>query len=145
MRHWILMFKPDTYKVVQKAGVVGVLTNHEKRFSVIAPGDRFITYVSRDRILDGHGEVLSEPFLDVSAIGKGWEYYPYRARVRLDQVGAARDARELLWGISVFQGGIRTSPGNLLFCKGGFMEITEADYSWASSVLDGTWVPPEPD
>jgi len=142
MRYWILMFKPETYKVVQEHGTIGVLANHGRRFADLAAGDRFITYVSRDRVLDGHGEVLSEPFDDTTAIGAGWGFYPHRARVRLDQTGCARDAKELLWGLSPFQGGIRTSPGNLLFCRGGFMEITEQDYKWARSVLDGSWTPP---
>jgi hypothetical protein len=32
----------------------------------------------------------------------------------------------------------------MLFCRGGFMKITPADYEWLCQVLDGTWVPPEP-
>ena len=46
----------------------------------------------------------------------------------------------MLWGFSPFQDGLNTSPGNYLFCKGGFLEITERDYRWALSVLDGSWM-----
>ncbi len=141
MRHWILMFKPETYEVVQSHGVVGVQPKNAQRFFELAPGDKFITYVSRARLLDGHGEIRSEPFNDVSDIGPGWPYYALRARVRIDQTGAGKDAKDLLWGFSTFDG-IRTSPGNYLFCKGGFLEIAEKDYRWARSVLDGSWKGP---
>ncbi len=43
MRYWILMFKPETYKVVQEHGTIGVLANHGRRFADLAPGDRFVT------------------------------------------------------------------------------------------------------
>jgi len=136
MRHWILMFRPETYAVAQEQGTMGVLHQHRRRFAVMAPGDRFVTYVSRKRVLDGHGELRSDPFLDATPIGEGWAHYPQRCRIRFDQVGGEIDAKELLWGLSACKEGMKTTPSNLLFCKGGFMEITEEDYRWLRGLLD---------
>jgi hypothetical protein len=60
-----------------------------------------------------------------------------RARIRFERTGAGIDARELLWGLSVCSEGIKTEPTNLLFCKGGFMEIPESDYTWLCDVMAG--------
>ena len=87
-----------------------------------------LSYVSRQRVLDAHGEVTSDPFQEVSDVPTGWIRYTERARIRFDHVGAGIDARELLWGLSVCEEGIKTDPANLIFCKGGFLEIPEADY-----------------
>jgi len=136
MKHWILMFRPETYAVAQEHGTMGVLHQHRRRFAEMAPGDRFVTYVSRKRVLDGRGTLTSAPFVDVTAIGEGWAHYPQRCNVRFDQVDAGIDAKELLWGLSACQEGMKTTPSNLLFCKGGFMEITQQDYEWLTGLLD---------
>ena len=137
MRHWILMFRPETYAVAQEHNTIGVLHQHRGRFASLAPGDRFVTYISRKRVLAGHGEVTSQPYLDTTPIGTGWAHYPQRCGVRFDLVDGDVDSKELLWGLSACDENLKTTPANLLFCKGGFMEITEADYRWLRGVLDG--------
>jgi len=137
VKYWIVMFRPETYAAAREHGLMGVLNMHHRRFADFAPGDRFVAYISRERLLDAHGEVTSEPFQEVAQEPKGWIRYTERARIRFDQTGAGIDARELLWGLSVFGDGLKTAPANLLFCKGGFMEITESDYGWLLDVLAG--------
>jgi hypothetical protein len=116
---------------------MAVLHNHRRRFAEVAPGDRFVAYISRQRLLDAHGEVVGEPFQEVADEPKGWIRYTERARIRFERTGAGIDARELLWGLSVCSEGIKTEPTNLLFCKGGFMEIPESDYTWLCDVMAG--------
>lgn len=135
MTHWILMFRPETYAAAKEHGMIGVLNMHRRRFLDVAAGDRFVAYISRDRILDAYGEIVSGPFQEVSEVPSGWRRYTERARVRFDETGAHIDARELLWGLSVFSGGIKTTPWNLLMCKGGFMEIPAKDYHWLRDVV----------
>ena len=137
VKHWIVMFRPETYAAAQAHGMMAVLHSHRRRFAEVAVGDRFVAYISRQRVLDAHGEVVSEPFEEVAQEPKGWIRYTERARVRFDQTGAAIDARELLWGLSVCGEGIKTEPTNLLFCKGGFMEIPKDDYDWLRDVMAG--------
>ncbi len=131
------MFRPETYAAAQAHGMMAVLHNHRRRFAEVAPGDRFVAYVSRERLLDARGEVVGEPFQDVADEPKGWIRYTERARIRFEQTGAGIDARELLWGLSVCSEGIKTEPTNLLFCKGGFMKIPESDYTWLCDVMAG--------
>lgn len=137
MKHWIVMFRPETYALAREHGLMGALNMHHKRFAEIHAGDRFIAYISRDRLLDAHGEITSEPFQEASDVPKGWVRYTERVRVRFDGTGAGVDARELLWGLSAFENGLTTSPANLIFCKGGFMEITATDHEWLRGVLAG--------
>jgi hypothetical protein len=145
MNHWLVMFRPETYAKVREHGMIGVNGAQEKRIRDIAEGDTFVVYVSRDRLLDGHGVFTSTAFADTTPVFGSADVYPYRARVRFEQSGARKDARDLLWGLEEFAAGnIRTTPANMLFCRGGFMRITAKDHAWLSSVLDGTWVPPEP-
>ncbi len=49
----------------------------------------------------------------------------------------AKTTRELLWGLSVCDEGSKTAPTNLLFCKGGFVQIPKADYDWLRDVIPG--------
>jgi hypothetical protein len=137
MSFWLVMFRPETYASAQKYGMMGVLHNHRRRFAGVAPGDRFVAYISRDRLLDAHGEVVGDPYQEVADEPPGWGRYTERALIRFDQTGAAIDARELLWGLAVCNEGIKTEPTNLLFCRGGFMEIPKADYDWLRDVLAG--------
>jgi len=137
VKHWIIMLKPDTYATAKEHGLIGVLHQNRRRFAALSLGDRFIAYVSRERVLDSHGVIESAPFEEVSNVPAGWEFYTQRARVRFEDAGAGIDGKEVLWGLSVCQEGINTSPSNLLFCKGGFMEIPENDYEWLRAVLRG--------
>ena len=137
MKYWIVMFRPETYAAARQYGMMAVLHNHRRRFAAVSEGDRFVAYISRERLLDAHGVVVSSPFEELAEEPPGWVRYTQRARVRFDETGAGIDARELLWGLSVCSEGINTEPTNLLFCKGGFMEIPEADYDWLRAVLRG--------
>jgi hypothetical protein len=144
VNHWVLMFRPETYEKVKEHGLIGVTSQHHKRIEAIAPGDKFVAYISRERILDGRGEFTTASFIDTTPVFGVREDYPCRARVRFDQMGAKRDGKDALWGLSEFAEGIpKTSPSNMLFCRGGFMKITPEDYGYLCQVLDGTWIRPE--
>jgi hypothetical protein len=131
MKNWLLMFKPDTYELVRVRGVIGVLHMHRRRFAELADGDRFIAYVSRRQVFDGHGTIVGIPFEDIAKLYPGRELYPQRCRVAFDRVGAAAPAKELLWELDVWKARekpLTTQPWNMLFCYGGFMEVPESDY-----------------
>ena len=66
MNHWILMFRPETYENVKAHETIGVTGTHHKRIAEIQPGDRFVTYVSRKRLLDGHGRFTGSAFADTT-------------------------------------------------------------------------------
>ena len=136
MRNWLFLFRPETYEDVKRLGFIGVRYDHRRRFSDIAEGDRFVAYISRSRVLDSVGVVTGPGFTDAEAVAPGWAGYPLRAPVRFTSSGHVRDARRLLWGLTECQQGIRTEPTNLLFCRGGFMEIPNADYDWLTRVLE---------
>ncbi|MBI3927013.1 MAG: hypothetical protein HY319_15865, partial [Armatimonadetes bacterium] len=115
MAYWILMFRPETYELVKKFETIGVLHMHRRRFAQLKRGDRFVTYVSRERLLDGHGELTSEPFVDDKPVFGPGDPYPQRCRVRFLQTGARQDAKELLWSLSHFtQMTMKTTPTNYL-------------------------------
>ncbi len=131
------MFRPETYAEARNHGLMGVLHNHRRRFAEISAGDRFVAYISRERVLDAHGEVVGPTFQAVTAEPPGWIRYTERAPIRFEETGAGIDARELLWGLTVCGEGIKTEPSNLLFCKGGFLEIPKEDYDWLRDVMAG--------
>ena len=137
MKHWIVMFRPETYAAAQEYGMMGVRHNHRRRFAAVAEGDRFVAYISRQRLLDAHGVVTSDGFEQVAEEPPGWDRYTQRARVRFEETGFEIDAREVLWGLSVWGDSMTTLPTNMLFCKGGFMEIAVSDYKWLRAVLRG--------
>lgn len=143
MKHWIVMFRPETYTVAQQYGMMAVLHNHRRRFAAVAAGDRFVVYVSRKRLLDAHGIVVEPPFEELSEEPPGWLRYTQRAVIRFEETGLGIDARELLWGLSVCNEELKTEPTNLLFCRGGFLEIPESDYEWLRSIMSGE-VPSSP-
>ena len=87
-----------------------------------------MVYVSRAKLLDGYGEVTSDPFVDDSLIFSVDQVYYHRARVRFARTGGAVPAGDELWGLSPFQENLRTQPTNLILCKGGFIEISKDDY-----------------
>jgi hypothetical protein len=130
------MFRPETYAAAREHGLMAVLNMHRTRFSELRPGDRFVAYVSRERVLDAHGEVLGEPYQEAAEVPPGWDRYTERVKVRFDQTGQRRDGRLALWGLAVVAAGIKTEPTNLLLVKGGFLKIPEDDYSWLRRVLD---------
>ncbi len=137
MKHWIVMFRPETYAAAQQYGMMAVLHNHRRRFAGVSEGDRFVAYISRQRLLDAHGVVVSDAFEEVAEEPPGWVRYTQRARVRFEETGSGVDATEVLWGLSVWGDTLKTQPTNMLFCKGGFLEITVQDYAWLRAVLRG--------
>jgi hypothetical protein len=140
--HWLFMFRPETYELVKKHETLGVLKSHRARFSTLAPSDRFVSYVSRLQILDGHGVVESSPFESTESIfGDRSERYPHRAKVSFVETGLGRDGSKLLYGLSAFQEGLNTTPANTVLCKGGFLEITQEDYEWLVGCMRGTIQP----
>ena len=88
MRHWLFMFRPETFEVVRREGVIGVLDTHRRRFAALVEGDRFITYLSRLRVLDGHGVLTSGPYVDDTQIFPVAQRYPWRCRVTVQRTGA---------------------------------------------------------
>lgn len=129
MNHWLLMFRPETWQVVQERGVIGVLHMHRRRFAELAEGDPFIAYISKRMVLDGHGRVTSAPFEDLTPVFPGRQRYPYRASVQVERSGVGADARELIWDLSIWPVPLKTQPWNMLFCLGGFAKIPESDYT----------------
>lgn len=137
-RYWLLMFRPETYELVKKHGVIGVVKGHAVRFAEVLPGDHFVVYVSRLGQFQAHGLVQSSSYTDTTPIfGPASERYCLRARVTFSETGFQRDGRQLLYGLSVFGKALTTAPTNLLFCSGGFMEITSEDFDWLLGCMTG--------
>lgn len=137
-RHWLLMFRPETYDLVKGHKTIGVLSGQRARFDLLSPDDKFVVYVSRARQLDAYGVVRSKPFLGREPIfGPKSERYEHRAKIDFLKTGLARDGKALLYGISVFGQGLTTAPTNVLFCSGGFLEITREDYEWLVGCMEG--------
>ena len=97
MKHWILMFRPDTYEQVKEKNTTGVLKNHRNRFAELAPGDKFIAYVSRVRELASYGEIAGEPYVDEVPLFPNWDRYPHRCAISVHRTGAHLPANELLF------------------------------------------------
>jgi hypothetical protein len=93
--------------------------------------------VSRDRIVDGHGTLAGDPYQDVTPVWSTRERYPERCAVTFEQTDARRDAKSLLWHLTCWPEPMKTSPSNYLFCKGGFLQISDEDYTLLRWVLDG--------
>ncbi len=137
MRYWIVMFRPETYELAKRHGIIGVAAPHGTRFSEFGTGDKFVIYLSGLQQLDGYGEIVGSPFVDVEPIFGEQRDYPHRCRVGFTKVGCKVDGREALWGLSPFSGEMKTVPANYLFLKGGFMGITKADYDWVVGIVEG--------
>lgn len=136
MRYWLLMFRPETYQDAQRVGLIGVRREHARRFAALACGDQFVAYVSREQRLDGHGTITGPGVLDPTPVLPAWSGYVLRAPVSFVSTGYRRDGRRALWGLDECQRDLNTQPTNLLFCRGGFMEITLRDYEWLRRVLE---------
>ena len=132
------MFRPDTYRCVKKLGTIGARHEHRNRFAEFRSDDLFIAYVSKRGILDGYGRVTSNPFVDDAPIFGPGVAYPNRCRVAFELDGAEAPVGDLLWALERWKGPemtLRTHPANMLFCYGGFMEITQTDYDFLVSHL----------
>ena len=136
MRYWLFMFRPDTYEQVQKHNTVGVRDGVQKRFMELRPQDSFVSYISRVQKLDGYGKIESLPFVENTLIFSKDKVYQHRCKVSFDKKGAAVPAGDILWFLETFDGLSKTSPTNMLFCKGGFIEITAKDYQTLTDLID---------
>ncbi|GMU52620.1 MAG: hypothetical protein AMXMBFR33_17660 [Candidatus Xenobia bacterium] len=140
MRNWLLAFRPDTYEKVQQHGTIGVLKHHRKRFADLAKGDRFIVYLTQVQCLDGHGLIDGSPFEDTKPIFGEGQNYPNRCRVKFLETGVRRPVGDSLWFLDVFRELNNTVPTNMLFCRGGFIEIPGSDYDYLRGILGGAEV-----
>jgi hypothetical protein len=138
MNYWLFMFRPDTYEKVKAHQTVGVRHSNRRRFAKLAKGDRFVTYVSRAKLVDGYGQLTGDPFEDDTLIFAEDQVYRQRCKVDFETTGVEKPAGDVLWGLSPFQGSINTTPTNLIFCKGGFIEISADDYRWLVDWLDSS-------
>lgn len=137
MAYWLFMFRPDTYEKVKQHGTVGVRHANRRRFAALSEGDRFVTYVSRTKQLDGYGQLTGNPFEDDTMIFAPDQVYRQRCRVDFERTGAERSAGDALWGLSPFQRQMKTTPTNLIFCKGGFIEISRDDHEYLVDFIEG--------
>lgn len=136
MRYWLFMFRPDTYDQVKKHTTVGVRDGVQKRFSELRPKDKFVSYVSRVQDLDGYGEIVGVPFVENTLIFSKEKVYQHRCKVKFVKTNANVFAGDILWFLETFDGLFKTSPSNMIFCKGGFIEITEKDYRTLTELID---------
>ena len=134
MKYWLFLFRPETFEIVKSKGVMGVHQQHGPRLSTVKNGDRFVAYLSRKSQLVADGTVTSDSFVQEDALFGEEGSYPHRCRVQLETHDPI-DARHLLWGLSTFEGKeMKTTPGNYLFLKGGFLEIPESDFVWLQGI-----------
>lgn len=144
MTNWLLMFRPDTYEIVQAKGVIGALYMDRRRFGELREWDRVIAYVSKEQIIDGYGRLTSGPYEDPAPLFPGNGPYPERCRVAFEQVGARMPGADLLWKLDVWAARaepLKTTPWNMLYCYGGFMKIPDSDYDRMVSLIDGARSP----
>lgn len=150
MKHWLFMFRPETFRIVLENSTLGVrdAAHVVRRFREIESGDRLVSYISRNIVFDGYGAVTSEPFFDGFPMFGEAGKYPHRVRVSFDRTAAAKPAGNVLWALSPFRRRMETSPANLLTCWGGFCEISEKEYAdlvvWMDGPADTPWGPALP-
>ncbi len=141
MANWLLAFRPDTYEKVKNHQTIGVLKNHRKRFAALSTDDRLIVYLTQKRVFDGHGLIAGEPFEDNKPIFGEGQVYPHRCKVKLLETGRAIPAEDTLWFLEAFSQVTNTEPTNVLFCRGGFVEIPDSDYDFLRRLLSGAETP----
>lgn len=138
MRYWLFMFRPDTYAKVKAHQTVGVRHQARKRFARLQEGDRFVCYISQVKHLDGHGELVSDPYEDDTPLfGEHELAYRHRCKVRFEKESAQVDAGHALWSLEQFLELSRTTPTNMIYCKGGFVEITSEDHRALVALVNG--------
>jgi|APSaa5957512622_1039677.scaffolds.fasta_scaffold137576_1 hypothetical protein len=128
MQYWIFCISPATYPGVLKHKTVGVRENVIKRFRKIKKGDAFIVYVSKDKVFSGYGTIKSDTFEENTLIFSKEKVFPNRVKVKFEESKLKKPAKELLFGLKPFEES--WNPGNLIMCKGGFIEIDKGDYQW---------------
>ena len=132
-----MTFRPETYALVKAHGVIGVRAGHKPRFAELAPGDKFLGYVTRQQRLDGHGEIVGAPYIDETPLFGTHEPYALRCKVHFAESRLAANIGDALWHLDAFASEMKTTPSNAIFCKGGFMRISARDYDWLLRVAHG--------
>lgn len=130
MKHWVILFTPETYEAVKKLGMIGVRANAWKTFSKgMGKGDRFIGYVSKKMIFDAIGTIAGDANFEEKEIFPGDKLFPCRRKVTFEKTGINAQSCDLFHGVSPFNE-VNCGPGNYLMCKGGFVEISQKDFDW---------------
>ena len=137
MKHWLFMFRPATYALVKSHNTIGVRHSARRHFANLEAGDRFVCYISQITSLDGFGEITSAPFEDDTPLFDSKQAYRHRCRVRFDVKDAAKEAGIALWSLEQFLTLHNTQPTNMIYCKGGFVEITAQDYDTLVAIVKG--------
>jgi len=135
MRYWIILFTPATYESVKQLHTLGVRSNVWKSFSEnMSKGDRFIGYISKVMLFDSLGTISSDATFEEKVVFPGDNLFPCRRKFKFEKVGLAKPSSDLFNGVSPFNE-LTTGPGNYLMIKGGFVEISEQDFSWLSKEI----------
>lgn len=130
MKHWVILFTPETYDVVKQKSLIGVRANVWKSFSEnMKVGDRFISYVSKKMTFDGFGTIAAEAVFEETKFFHEDKWFPCRRKVKFEKTGLGKPSGDLFQGIAPFNE-VGTGPGNYLMCKGGFIEISKKDFDW---------------
>ncbi|MDP2364157.1 MAG: hypothetical protein Q8M94_10350 [Ignavibacteria bacterium] len=130
MKHWIILFTPETFEAVKRLHTIGVRGNVWKSFSEkMGKGDRFIGYISKKMLFDSFGVIDSEPIYEEKAVFPGDKLFPCRRKVKFEKINLNKPSGNLFSGIAPFNE-VPTGPGNYLMVKGGFVEISEKDFNW---------------
>lgn len=137
MKHWLMMFRPETYGDVKAHGTIGVRTGARKLLKDLSVGDPFVAYLSRLQQVDAIGAVAGEPFVDDTPIFSGGKVYEHRCRVTFAESGFARPVVDTLWSLSCFPRQMKTTPSNFIYCKGGIIEIAKDDFDLLVRVMRG--------
>jgi hypothetical protein len=128
MTHWLFCVNQSTFPNVVKHKTVGVRENRKKSFGAIKKGDAFVVYVSKEKVFRGYGTITSDPFEDNTLIFSKEKVFPNRVKVKFAESKLEKPAKDLLYGLKPFEESV--NAGNLLMCKGGFIEINKGDYQW---------------
>ena len=137
MKHWLMMFRPETYADVRTHETIGVRTGARKILKALSVSDPFLAYLSRVQQLDGIGMVAGEAFVDDTPIFSGGEVYEHRCKVAFAKSGFAQPVADTLWSLSCFPKEMKTTPSNYIYCKGGIIEITKDDFELLARVMRG--------
>ena len=137
MKHWLMMFRPETYGDVQTHGTIGVRITARKLLKNLSKGDPFVAYLSRVQQVDGVGKVVGEAFVDDTPIFSGNKVYEHRCKVSFTESGLARPVADTLWSLSCFPKEMKTTPANYIYCKGGIVELTKDDFDLLVRVMHG--------
>ena len=129
MRYWLFMFRPETFEDVKRHRVLGVRPQAAKRFAELRRGDRFVVYVSRQRVLGGQGEITGDPYIDDTPIFSGKGGYSHRVSVSVEPAAHETPGVDALWAAESLRSS-KTYPWNVLLTRGSFTELEPSEYEW---------------